>query len=128
MERDRGVDVVVLRGSGFCSGHDLAEDAEDDFETICDYRDHCIWQQREFTAAWRISTPVIASVRHYSIGKGFGLALFPDITIVTEDTRLGHGEIRYGIAAMAGLHEGGQRPHPHRQGLVTEAVAPERRP
>ncbi len=101
-ERDKMVNVVVVRGAGrgFCSGHDLSEDAEDDFESIYDYRDHYIWQQREFTAAWRICTPVITSIHYCAIGKGFELALFSDITIVTEETRLGYNEMRYGIAAM----------------------------
>lgn len=101
-DADDDVHCVVIRGAGrgFCSGHDLTEDAEDQFSSIYAYRDHYRRQQHEFTAAWRIAKPVIASVHYCAIGKGFELALFCDITIVTEETRLGYNEMRYGIAAM----------------------------
>jgi len=102
-EHDDRVNTVVIRGAGrgFSSGHDLKEDAGDDFKTIYDYRNAYNDQQHEFMAAWRISKPVIASVHYCAIGKGFELALFCDITIVTSDTRLGYNEMRYGIAGMS---------------------------
>ncbi len=101
-DRDKNVNVIVIRGAGrgFCSGHDLVEDADDEFESFYDYRAQYYWQQEEFTAPWRISKPVIASVHYCAIGKGFELALCCDVTLVTEDTRLGYKEMRYGIAAM----------------------------
>lgn len=101
-DRDPAVNVIVLRGAGrgFCSGHDLTEDAEDDFATIYDYRNTYAWQQEDFTAPWRIGKPVISSIHYCAIGKGFELALFTDITIITSDCRLGYKEARYGIAAM----------------------------
>ena len=99
-----GIDTAIrIRGLqclAELAGHDLSEDAEDDFPTLYDYRTHYIRQQEEYTAAWRISKPVIASVHYCAIGKGFEVALFCDITIVTEETRLGYNEMRYGIAAM----------------------------
>ena len=101
-DKDDDVNVIVVKGAGrgFCAGHDLKEDAEDDFDSIYEYRAHYQYQQDEYTAAWQISTPVITSIHYCAIGKGFELALFSDITIVTEDTRLGYNEMRYGIAAM----------------------------
>jgi len=101
-DSDKSVNVVVIKGAGrgFCSGHDLTEDADDNFDGYYDYRAHYIRQQHEWTAAWRITKPVIASVHYCAIGKGFELALFCDITIVTEETKLGYNEIRYGIAPM----------------------------
>ena len=98
-DRDARVHVVVLRGAGrgFCAGHDLSEDAEDDFPTLYDYRTHYIRQQEEYTAAWRISKPVIASVHYCAIGKGFEVALFCDITIVTEETRLATTKCAMGL-------------------------------
>ncbi len=99
---DDRVHVVVLRGAGkgFSSGHDLKEDAGDDFPSIYAYRNHYLQQQHEFTAPWRISKPVIASVHYCAIGKGFEIATLCDITIVTEDCRLGYKEMRYGISAF----------------------------
>lgn len=101
-DRDDNVHVVVLRGAGkgFSSGHDLKEDADDDFPSIYAYRNHYLQQQHEFTAPWRISKPVIASVHYCAIGKGFEIASLCDITIVTDDTRLGYKEMRYGISGF----------------------------
>lgn len=101
-DRDEQVHVVVLRGAGkgFSSGHDLTEDAEDEFASIYAYRAHYRQQQHEFTAPWRISKPVIASVHYCAIGKGFEIAIMCDITIVTDDTRLGYKEMRYGISGF----------------------------
>ena len=140
---DDDVHVVVLRGAGrgFSSGHDLKEDADDDFPSIYAYRNHYIQQQHEFTAPWRISKPVIASVHYCAIGKGFEIATLCDITIVTDDCRLGYKEMRYGISgfhmilAVAGQYEECARPDADRtgsrcaaeakeMGLVTEVVAP----
>ncbi len=101
-DSDDAVHVVVLRGAGkgFSSGHDLKQDAEDDFPSIYAYRNHYRQQQHEFTAPWRISKPVIASVHYCAIGKGFEIATLCDITLVTEDTRLGYKEMRYGISGF----------------------------
>jgi len=99
---DDDVHVVVLRGAGkgFSSGHDLKEDADDDFPSVYAYRHHYLQQQHEFTAPWRISKPVIASVHYCAIGKGFEIATLCDITIVTDDTTLGYKEMRYGISGF----------------------------
>lgn len=101
-DRDPDVNVIVLRGAGrgFCSGHDLTEDAADDFATVYDYRNAYAWQNEAFTAPWRIGTPVISSIHYVAIGKGFELALMTDVTIITSDCRLGYREARYGIASM----------------------------
>ena len=101
-DRDPDINVIVLRGAGrgFCSGHDLTEDAADDFATVYDYRNAYAWQNEAFTAPWRIGTPVISSIHYVAIGKGFELALMTDVTIVTSDCRLGYKEARYGIASM----------------------------
>ena len=101
-DADDAVHVVVLRGAGrgFSSGHDLKEDADDDFPSIYAYRNHYRQQQHEFTAPWRISKPVIASVHYCAIGKGFEIATLCDITLVTDDCRLGYKEMRYGISGF----------------------------
>ncbi len=99
-ETDEGVNVVVIRGAGraFCAGHDLDEDAAEDRSSIYAYRDHYFKQFEDFTTPWRLTKPVIASVNSIAIGKGFELTLFCDVTIVSDDTRLGYSEVRYGIS------------------------------
>lgn len=99
-DADDDVNVIVVRGAGrgFCAGHDLDEDAAEDRSSIYDYRLHYIRQFEEFTAPWRTSKPVIASIHKYAIGKGFEFSLFCDVSIVTSDTRMGYNEVRYGVS------------------------------
>lgn len=142
-DQDDEVHVVVLRGAGkgFSSGHDLKEDADDDFPSVYAYRQHYLRQQHEFSAPWRISKPVIASVHYCAIGKGFEIAILCDITIVTDDCRLGYKELRYGISGFhmilpwlvnmknaRDLLLTGREVSAHEakdMGLVTEVVAPD---
>lgn len=97
-EADDNVNVVVIRGagSGFCAGHDLVEDAHDEWKTPFDYRTHYIEQLDDFITPWLISKPVIASVHGFAIGKGFELTLFSDVSIVTTDVVMGYKEFRFG--------------------------------
>lgn len=94
------VNVIVIQGAGrgFCAGHDLDEDAAEDRSSIYEYRAHYFKQFDEFTTPWRITKPVIASVNSIAIGKGFELSLFCDVTIASDDTRIGYNEVRYGIS------------------------------
>lgn len=99
-DADDSVNVIVIEGAGrgFCAGHDLDEDAAEDRTSIYEYRAHYFKQFDEFTAPWRVTKPVIASVNSIAIGKGFELSLFCDVTIASEDTRIGYNEVRYGIS------------------------------
>ena len=99
-DADEEVNVIVIQGAGrgFCAGHDLDEDAEEDRSSIYEYRAHYFKQFDEFTTPWRITKPVTASVNSIAIGKGFELTLFCDITIASDDTRIGYNEVRYGIS------------------------------
>lgn len=99
-DADAAVHVIVIRGAGraFCAGHDLDEDARDARDSIYDYRAHYFRQFEEFTAPWRVMKPVIAAVNSIAIGKGFELALMCDVTIVSDDVRMGYKEVRYGIS------------------------------
>ena len=100
-DRDVNVNVIVLKGAGraFCSGHDLKQDADEPRE-IYGYYEHYKAEFDEFTTIWKITTPVIASVHGYCIGKGFEYAMMADIAIVSEEVRMGLGEMRYGIPAI----------------------------
>lgn len=142
-DHDNDVNVVVIRGAGhgFCGGHDLEEELSDDRSSIYEYRLRFLRQFEEFTTPWVIGKPVIASVHKYAIGKGFELSLFCDESIVTSDTRMGYGQLRYGIAshcmfmpwllnvkaAKDLLLTGGEVSGTEAKelGLATEVVAPE---
>lgn len=98
-DADEDVNVIVVQGAGrgFCAGHDLYEDAHEDRSSIYAYRAHYFKQFEEFTTPWRVTKPVIASVNSIAIGKGFELSLFCDISIASDDLRIGYNEVRYGI-------------------------------
>ncbi|MES0003417.1 enoyl-CoA hydratase/isomerase family protein [Mesorhizobium sp. M0051] len=101
-DEDDNVNVIVIRGSGrgFCSGHDLKEDADDTWSSVFEWRTYGFRQFEEFTTPWRLTKPVIASVHSVAIGKGFELSLFCDVTIASSDTKMGYNEFRYGISGM----------------------------
>lgn len=100
-DRDPAVNVIVIKGAGraFCAGHDLKQDANEPRE-IYAYYEHYKAEFEEFTTVWRITTPVIASVHGYCIGKGFEIAMMADVAIVSDEVKLGLGEMRYGIPAI----------------------------
>ncbi|MXZ81737.1 MAG: enoyl-CoA hydratase/isomerase family protein [Gammaproteobacteria bacterium] len=100
-DRNPDVNVVVMNGAGraFCSGHDLKGDAEEPRE-IYGYYEHYKAEFEEFTAIWKINTPVIVSAHGYCIGKGFEFAMMADVSILSEEVTLGLGEMRYGIPAI----------------------------
>ena len=100
-DRDKSVNVIVMNGAGraFCSGHDLKQDADEPRE-IYDYFEHYKAEFDEFTAIWQITTPVIVSAHGYCIGKGFEYAMMADVCIVSEEVKMGLGEMRYGIPAI----------------------------
>ena len=100
-DQDSDVNVILMKGAGraFCSGHDLKQDADEPRE-IYAYYEHYKAEFEEFTAIWKITTPVIVSAHGYCIGKGFEYAMMADVTIISEEVTMGLGETRYGIPAI----------------------------
>lgn len=94
-ERDSSVGVVVLTGAGdkaFCTGGDVKEAAQPGgYSKELDY-----WHTKVHTAIRSIPKPVIAAVNGYAIGGGNILALLCDLTIASENARLGQAGPRVG--------------------------------
>lgn len=90
-DKDYEVKVVILkaRGRGFCSGHQMPPqypefDAERPVTGLA-YKsaaDLFVWPMLYL---WEFPKPVIAQVHGYAVGGGSYWALFPDITICSED-------------------------------------------
>ena len=101
-ERDDGVDVAILTGSGkaFCAGADLKT-------FIPKWENATLLDARQNAARGigggltrgqhRISKPVICAINGHAIGGGFELALACDIRIASENAKFGVFEVRHGL-------------------------------
>jgi enoyl-CoA hydratase/carnithine racemase len=102
---DRGVRVVVLRGSGpvFSSGIDhalLVEVMQSSRTTPFTQLHHQL--QDVFHRIERLPQPVIAALHGACIGMAFELALAVDIRIASEECVVGLPEIAFGIVPDVG--------------------------
>lgn len=105
-ERDPGVRVVVLTGSGsaFSAGADLAalerlQAASAETNLADSTRLAALFER-----VYRLSKPVIAKVNGHAIAGGCGLAAVCDWALVAEHARLGFTEVRIGfVPAIVGV-------------------------
>jgi len=104
LDRDPAVRVVILRGAGsesFASGADIAE-----FATVrADAEGGRHYEAVNEAAFWAVahcSKPVIAMIRRYCLGGGFGLALSCDLRVASENAVFGIPAARLGIGYPPG--------------------------
>ena len=99
---DERVRVVILRGAGraFCSGYDLAEDAE------AETKDSAGWYRELQASADRMleifdhPKPTIAQVHSYCLAGGCDLMMICDLCVCSDDARFGEPEIRFGSGVV----------------------------
>jgi len=95
--RDKGVEVVILTGSGksFCSGEDLKETSEGkSVETWMDEAERLQDVQR-YTL--KLDKPLIAAVKGYAVGGGCEIAMSCDIRIAAKSAVFGFPETGVGL-------------------------------
>jgi enoyl-CoA hydratase/carnithine racemase len=104
LEADDRVRAVILRGSGrgaFASGADIAE-----FSTVrADAAGGRAYEAANEAAFWAVAhcaKPVIASIRSFCLGGGFGLALACDLRIAEEGATFGIPAARLGVGYPPG--------------------------
>ncbi len=104
LDRDPGIRVVLLRGAGheaFASGADIAE-----FETVrAGSQGGRLYEAANEAAFWAVahcSKPVIAMIRGFCLGGGFGLALACDLRIASENAIFGIPAARLGVGYPPG--------------------------
>ena len=104
LDGDPDVRVVVLRGAGgkvFTSGADIAE-----FETVRrNAHEGRLYEAANEAAFWavaRCSKPVIAMIRGFCLGGGFGLALSCDLRIAADNAMFGIPAARLGVGYPPG--------------------------
>ncbi|MBB3019561.1 enoyl-CoA hydratase/carnithine racemase [Microvirga lupini] len=104
LDRDPDVRVIVLRGVGqasFASGADIAE-----FATVrADAEGGRLYEAANEAAFWAVShcsKPVIAMIRGFCLGGGFGLALSCDLRVASESAIFGIPAARLGVGYPPG--------------------------
>ncbi|WP_243373820.1 enoyl-CoA hydratase [Microvirga solisilvae] len=104
LDQDERVRVIVLRGAGsesFASGADIAE-----FETVRANaeggRAYEAINEAAFWAVAHCSKPVIAMIRGFCLGGGFGLALSCDLRIASVNASFGIPAARLGVGYPPG--------------------------
>lgn len=103
INRDRGVDIVVLTGAGraFCAGGDanwLQEMIDDPWgwETLSEEG------KRTMLSILDCRQPVIAKINGAAAGLGATLALYCDVTFAAETARIGDPHVKVGLTAGDG--------------------------
>lgn len=102
LNADPAIRAILITGAGdraFCAGQDLNE--AKDF----DAGDAALWieEWRELYDAVRAaSKPVVAALNGVAAGSAFQFALFCDIRIGHQGSRMGQPEINAGIASITG--------------------------
>jgi enoyl-CoA hydratase/carnithine racemase len=104
LDSDPDVRVVILRGAGdqdFTSGADIAE-----FGTVRrNAEEGRLYEAANEAAFWavaRCSKPVVAMIRGFCLGGGFGLALSCDLRVASESAVFGIPAARLGIGYPPG--------------------------
>jgi enoyl-CoA hydratase/carnithine racemase len=104
VDRDPDVRVIVLRGAGqasFASGADIAE-----FATVrANAEGGRLYEAANEAAFWAVahcSKPVIAMIRGFCLGGGFGLALSCDLRVASESAIFGIPAARLGVGYPPG--------------------------
>jgi len=103
IESNADVRVVVLQGAGrsFCSGFDLKDEAEAEHKGVVDLLPSMQYDLDSIMRLWRFPKPTIAAVHGYAIAGGCELALACDLTVASEDFKLGEPDLRFGAGIVA---------------------------
>ena len=105
MLRDEGGPVIAIRGEGrgFCAGMDLGGDASADGAPADPMADRARLHANveRWLAIWDHPKPVIAAVHGYCLAAAAQLCVFADITIVTDDARIGEPTVPIGGGFIA---------------------------
>jgi enoyl-CoA hydratase len=102
---DDGVSVVILRGAGraFCSGYDLAEDAEGGELDARQWHASLAEGTAQMLQILDCPKPVIASVHSYCLAGGTDLMLACDLAVAADDARFGYVDVRFGSGVVSML-------------------------
>ena len=100
---DPGVHVVVLRGAGraFCSGYDLAADADAGVLDEDGWRAVLVEDTRRMLRVFDHPKPIVASVHGYCLAGGVDLMLATDLCVAADDAVFGYVDVRFGSGVVS---------------------------
>jgi enoyl-CoA hydratase len=103
MERDDGVSVLIIKGSGraFSVGYDVGK--YKDAISVMDDRDNLERYTRLWLKIWEFPKPVIAQIHGYALAGGTQLAASCDFIITDKDAILGFPSLPLG-GGFVGLY------------------------
>lgn len=103
--RTEGAPVIAIRGEGrgFCAGMDLGSYGANDAgpPDVGADRTRLHRNVERWLAIWDHPKPVIAAVHGYCIGVAAQMCVFADITVVTDDVRIGEPTVPIGGGYVA---------------------------
>jgi enoyl-CoA hydratase/carnithine racemase len=97
---DNDVKVIIITGKGekaFCAGADIQEFLGN--TNIANRKQYEAYAKL-CTIFSTLGKPSIAAVRGWALAGGLGLAIYPDITIASENAKFGTPEINVGVWPM----------------------------
>jgi enoyl-CoA hydratase len=99
---DDAVRVVILRGAGraFCSGYDLAEDADEELDEA-GWRRVLELDNARMLRVLDHPKPIIASVHSYCLAGGTDLMLACDLAVAADDAFFGYVDVRFGSGVVS---------------------------
>src|SRR3546814_17528006 len=100
LNKAQDVRAIVLTGQGnraFCSGQDLQESADMQWEDIVNW---LTAQRNMYQAVRDLNKPCVAAITGVSAGAGFQLALCADIRITAPQTLICQPEVKSGLASI----------------------------
>jgi 2-(1,2-epoxy-1,2-dihydrophenyl)acetyl-CoA isomerase len=102
LDRDEGVRVLVLTGSGksFCAGGDIQE--LKDKRTVSQARAYVRQVSRIISAIRNLEKPVIGAVNGAAVGAGFSLAMACDLIVASEKAFFSMAFVKIGLVPDLG--------------------------
>jgi len=102
---DEAIRAVILTGAGraFCSGYDLAEDADEGELDARRWHEALMSGTAKMLEILDCPKPVIASVHSYCLAGGTDLMLACDLAVVADDAKFGYVDIRFGSGVVSML-------------------------
>lgn len=102
LELDKDPEVIVIiisgAGKGFCAGGDLEGMVAP--STIYDAREAKSHIKNLFTTMAEISKIIISQVHGFAMAGGFGIAMSADLTVVSDNCKLGTPEIKRALLPL----------------------------